>query len=88
MICRHCQRRPAHQARGLCFRCYEDRVIRCQYPADNSGRRGVGNFTGWQPLPAEPVPHPPGTPAKVAAMAARAEAGEQLWHPEDAGYGE
>ena len=42
-----------------------------------------GTNPGRQPLPARPTRHAPGTPGKVAVMAARVKAGEQLFHPDD-----
>jgi hypothetical protein len=50
------------------------------------GRRGVGNFRGPAPLPAEPTATAPGSPERLAVMAERARRGEQLRHPHDATF--
>jgi len=36
-------------------------------------------------MPAAPCDGPPGSLAKIAVLAARVDAGEELWHPRDAG---
>lgn len=46
-------------------------------------RRGVGNGNHRRPLP-EPTDARPGTPEKLAVLAHRAVAGNELWHPDDA----
>ena len=38
---------------------------------------------GERPPPDQPADALPGTPAKIAALAARAGAGRSLWHPLD-----
>lgn len=41
MTCRHCQRRMANAARGLCQPCHRQRDIREQYPLTTKwGQRG------------------------------------------------
>jgi hypothetical protein len=58
------------------------------YPSTSKyARRGVGNFTGPAPLPAEPTAYPPGSPQKLAVMAQRARLKQALWHPDDAPMG-
>jgi hypothetical protein len=49
-------------------------------------RRATSDHPGPAPLPAAPTGHGPGTPQKVAAMEARAAAGQALFHPLDAGW--
>lgn len=84
-ICRHCHVCTAHRPRGLCWTCYYAPGVRDLYPSTSKyARRGVGNFNGNTPLPPEPTAAKPGTPEKIAVMGARAEAGQQLWHPDDA----
>ena len=71
--------------RGLCNGCHRDRAVRALYPSRsrasyNPGGLGLGN--------AEPPPCPMPTavlpgPDRVAVLAARAEAGVGLWHPQD-----
>lgn len=80
--CRHCSTKLAYRSRGLCHPCYLNTGIRAAYPpTDSRGRRGVGH-EGWK----EPCPtfHRPGSPGKLAVLAARAEAKEALWSPQDA----
>lgn len=38
MRCRHCYKRRASQARGLCSSCYFDRAIRERYPQKERGQ--------------------------------------------------
>ena len=42
-------------------------------------------MSGSPPLPPSPTVHAPGTPEKVAVLAARYAAGYALWHDLDAG---
>lgn len=83
--CSHCSR-PVYalRSRGLCDRCYVVRAIRVQYPLLRPGfdwrsSAGIHERAG---LP-EPTSAPPGSEAKIAVMAARAERNESLWHPLD-----
>ena len=86
--CRHCGRRSAGRPRGLCFRCYDCPAVRGSYPLPGSecARYGVGaraGYAGSKPA-SSPCPHLQGTPGRVAAMAARAAAGETLFDGRDA----
>ena len=86
--CRHCGGNVACRPRGLCWPCFGDPGVRALYPtsAAPTSRRGVGNgVNAAAPPPAEPTDAAPGTPEKVAVLAARAARGESLWHPSDAG---
>jgi hypothetical protein len=48
-------------------------------------REGLG--LDWPTAaPAVPTDARPGTPEKIAVLAARAERDEELWHPEDLSY--
>jgi hypothetical protein len=81
--CRHCVKRKAHAARGLCSSCWTDEAIRNQYPPKvRSGRKGVGIVKGKRPVP-EPTVAYPGTAEKVQVLEERARRGEQLFHPLD-----
>jgi hypothetical protein len=69
----------------LCFPCYYTPGVRGLHPSTSKhGRRGVGlaGSDGRRP-PAVPTAAAPGTPEKVAVLVARAERGEDLWHPLD-----
>lgn len=81
--CRHCSRVRILYPRGLCHRCYNRTSIRQSYPKTEHpcNRRGVGNGKGH--LPPQPTFAQPGSPEKVAVLAARAEMGSCLWHPQD-----
>lgn len=82
--CRHCRRALVCRPRGLCWCCYYAPGVRDRYPVTSKyGRRGVGDFYRVAPLP-DPTAALPGTPKKVAVLAARAAAGTALFHPKDA----
>jgi len=81
--------------RGLCRQCYYNPAVdRARFaPVDPRGNRffadkerddGVPDFAGPAPFP-QPTDALPGTPEKVAVLIARAERGEALFHPLDAG---
>jgi len=85
MLCRHCQRVRANRPRGLCWSCYYTPGVRERYPSTSKfARRGVDDFNGQPPLPAEPTTALPGSPEKVAVLEERARLGVSLWHPLDA----
>ena len=86
VVCKHCGGPKANRPRGLCYWCYHDPEIRAEYPkqSTSSNHRGFGNEQVAKPLPAEATDEVPGTEAKIDVMAARAEAGFQIFHPEDA----
>lgn len=85
MKCRHCTIRIAGRPRGLCDRCYYDPLIREQYPPEPNPftRHGVPERLSTPPLPDTPTDCEPGTPEKMAVLAARAEAQTELHHPQD-----
>lgn len=89
--CRHCGSvRGDSRCRRLCYYCYGDVVIRALYPSLRPADRanwGGDNTSSSRPLPA-PTAAFPGTPQKIEVLAARAEAGQQLWHPLDRGLDE
>jgi hypothetical protein len=71
--------------KGLCLACFGDPAVRARFPglyaaADPSA---TPDFNGTPPPPAAPTDAPPGSAAKVEALAARAAAGERLFHPLD-----
>lgn len=85
--CRHCTKAQVNRPRGLCWGCYYTPGVKELYPSTSKySRRGAGNFAGAAPLPPAPTTAAPGTPEKVAVMAARAEAGRAVFHPADARY--
>jgi hypothetical protein len=72
-----------NRPRGLCWLCFYAPGVKDRYPSSSRyGRRGVGNIAGGHALP-EPTACLPGTPEKVAVLAARAAAGLALFHPAD-----
>jgi hypothetical protein len=82
--CRHCAKRPVTRPRGLCWTCWTSKGVRDLYPSDSKfARRGTPNFCGPGKEP-DPTDFLPGTPDKVAVLEARADRGEDLWHPGDA----
>jgi hypothetical protein len=85
MLCRHCQKTNANRPRGLCWSCYYKPGLRELYPSTSKfARRGVDDFNGRVPLPAEPTFALPGTEAKVLILMERARKRQSLWHPADA----
>jgi hypothetical protein len=84
-LCRHCGVRPVNRPRGMCWGCHGKPEVRSLYPSTSKyARRGVRNFVGPAPAPAEPTAAAPGTEEKVAVLAMRAAAGQQLFHRSDA----
>lgn len=79
-LCRHCQKRPSHRSRGLCYRCYTTPEIQRLYPAQKRPK-GYGLKTP-QRLPT-PTLAIPGSSEKIRILAERAGKGQDLWHPED-----
>jgi hypothetical protein len=79
----HCRVAPVNRPRGLCWRCYHVPGVKEQYPICSAfARRGVGLFAGRGKTP-RPTTAAPGTKEKLAVLAARAAAGEELFHPND-----
>lgn len=82
MNCRHCGRDRPLPRRGLCFPCYHDPEIRQAYPKNPPvhsaimGRRPLGD-------PPTPTRAPVGSAWKIRVMAARAQAGYGVLHPDD-----
>lgn len=80
--CRHCGAEPARRPRGLGWKCYYTPGVKEQYPPVSlRGNRGVGNDSSRRPT--TPTTARPGTAEKLAVLIARAEAGEELFHPLD-----
>jgi hypothetical protein len=87
LLCRHCRSAKVNRPRGLCWTCYYTPGVKELYPSTSKyARRGVGNFNGVPPLPAEPTTAPPGSPEKAAVLAERARLQQSLWHPLDAKF--
>jgi hypothetical protein len=76
-------------ARLLCHRCRKDpEAVAAAPPVENPNRgNSVPVPTAAPPAPA-PTAAPPGSLAKLRVLAARAAAGEALWHPADCPEGE
>jgi hypothetical protein len=82
--CVHCGRVPASRRRGLCNGCYMDRAVREATPVVNKfGQRGAGASARSHPPPAKSTKARPGGKGKLAVLAARAQAGQELFHPND-----
>ena len=79
--CRRCGVVKSLAGRGLCKWCHQHH--KHEYPKPSYERWVGGNPPPR--LPAEPTDALPGSAAKLAVMAARAEAGFALHHPDDAG---
>ena len=83
-LCGHCKTRFVNRPRGLCWACYYTPGVKDRFvPTSKYARRGVGNFNGTAPLPAEPTDAEPGSAEKVAVLERRAALGVSLWHPAD-----
>lgn len=83
--CVRCGHEKVIRPRGLCWACYYRSGEREKYaPTGICGTRGIGNDVRKPKMP-KPTTVPPGK-AKVEILAARAAAGQQLFHPLDAGY--
>jgi hypothetical protein len=82
--CRNCGSKFVNRPKGLCWNCYYTPGVRERHESTSKyAFRGIGNGMKGGLKACEPTTVKPG-PAKVAVMAARAEAGEALWHPLDA----
>ena len=80
--CRHCRRRFANRPRGLCWACYYG--YRHLYPVvPGFGRLDLAQMHPPRPARAATAAYP-GTAEKINVLAARVEAGENLWHARDA----
>lgn len=82
-LCRECGEYKVCRPRGLCWVCYYSPGVRETFVIESKfARKGVGvrNITGKTPNPTDARP---GSPEKIAVLAARAEAGESLFHPDD-----
>jgi hypothetical protein len=83
-LCRHCQRKRAIRARGLCRNCYRFPHVRQLYPVTSrSARRGTKPPERPRQLPT-PTQAVPGSAYKISVLRERLSLGLELWHPEDA----
>jgi hypothetical protein len=83
--CRHCRRLTRRHARGLCQTCYRDPHVRGRFAALRPTRKRRTATAAMDPETARgPTHHPPGSPGKIAVLAARWAAGLPLFHPGDA----
>ena len=88
-MCKHCGKTSgklsAPGRRGLCQLCHRNTAIRTRYAAAPHTRHGngTGSPKGERQLPASSTAVVPGSPAKILVLQARAQAGQQLWHPLD-----
>lgn len=85
--CRHCRRARINHGRGLCWDCRAKPGVKDLYPSKRARPSGApALYESSRPALKVPVPTTagPGTAQKLAVLIARAEAGEYLWHPDDA----
>lgn len=85
-LCRHCPTGRVCRPRGLCFTCYTDREIRCQYPTQNtpSARRSLAASVTRVDPPSRPAwDAPPGSAKKIEIMVERVRLKQSLFHPQD-----
>ena len=83
--CRHCGVRKVNRPRGMCWGCFYTPGVKGLYAITSKyARRGVGIGNAASRPAASPCTHPQGSPGRIESMAARAAAGESLFHPEDA----
>lgn len=84
MKCRHCNRMPVSRPRGLCWACYYTPGVRERY--QSLSKYGCRGYPDRRAGPATSATGAgPGSPGKVDVLCERARAGEDLWHPRDAG---
>jgi hypothetical protein len=86
--CLHCREAGGlrWRRRHLCWRCYRSRRIRSQYRGVLCGLGAAHLDFGGNPDPPEQATEaPPGSPGKIRDMRGRAELGQALHHPDDAG---
>lgn len=91
MPCRECND-PRSRWRGLCKVCYADPAIRAKWPKLSTAGRALpkrGNFArNLYGLKRRAAPIPttaePGSELKIAVLAARFQARQELWHADDA----
>lgn len=83
-ICQHCHENYVNRPRGLCWTCYYTPGVKDLYPPPSKYCvMGLGlTEPKNKPIPTTAMP---GTAEKVAVLCQRAERGEALWHPRDAG---
>jgi hypothetical protein len=83
--CRGCGNPRAKYPRGLCYRCYTTPAVRARHARVQAGtaRLGAGLAAPAAGSEPEPTDAPPGSAAKVEALAERARLGQTLYHPKD-----
>lgn len=81
--CVHCKQRLQCRPRQLCWPCYHNPEIRASTDGSWSKSAYRSPVQSGHKIP-EPTIFFPGTLEKVAVLEQRAEAGEILWHPQDA----
>lgn len=86
IVCSECGHTELHAARGLCWRCYGWLRRNPDWIFDRDGLYSRGQEPSGPARRA--VAARPGSPEKVAALVARAESGEELWHAEDWPFGQ
>jgi hypothetical protein len=84
IICVACQKKASHRARQLCWRCYDNPTLRAEAEYfERDGTKGFGTDPSSTKTPWHATQAAPGTLSKIEVMAARAERGEALFHPDD-----
>lgn len=82
--CRHCHQRIANRSRGLCLPCFDDEEVRVLYPSAAPWATGLAGYREKRIRPAaRPTRARPGSEEKMAVMAARVQANQEIFHPED-----
>jgi hypothetical protein len=79
--CRHCRERPASRPLALCWGCYHTPGVRALFAS--SVEQGLGLTAPARPA-AVPCRARPGSKERMLTYQRRLEAGEHLWHPDDA----
>lgn len=83
--CQNCLQRHVSKPRGLCYSCFRDLAIRVLYQSTHPcAVRGIIDGYGNRPAAPQPTRARPGTAEKFAILAARAEAGQELFRDDDA----
>ena len=83
--CRHCHTTAMYSGRrGLCNRCYRDTDTRRLYPELDTVTPGVSISNPCRGIAPKPTYEPPGSEGKLRVLEARAAAGYDLFHPNDA----
>ena len=84
-MCQHCGKSAITRSRRLCWRCYYTGDILTQYTPNPRGGLQSNNH---RTPPDDSTQARPSTLDKEMILAFRESKGQQLWHPNDAGWGD